>query len=56
MSAITKSYVVSWDSYKYWTATLDDAELVYDEKVKQGYKPSIFLEETITTVNRTKIK
>jgi hypothetical protein len=56
MSAITKTYVVSWGSYKYSTSTLEDAELLYDGKVKQGYQPSIFLDEIITTVNRTKIK
>lgn len=63
MSAITKTYVVSWGSYKYSTSTLEDAELYYDEIVKhydeivkQGYQPSIFLDEIITTVNRTKIK
>ena len=56
MSAITKTYVVSWGSYKYSTSTLEDAELYYDEIVKQGYQPSIFLDEIITTVNHTKIK
>ena len=56
MSAITKTYVVPWGSYKYSYSTLENAELLYDRKVRQGYQPSIFLDEIITTVNRTKIK
>ena len=56
-------YIVIWNvdninigECKYITDDFEDAERFYSERVKEGHQPSIFLDETITTVNRTKIK
>ena len=58
---VVNHYILIWDvnnigECRYITDDFEDAELFYKRRINEGCQPSLYLEETATTVNRTKIK
>lgn len=58
---VVNHYILTWDvdnigECRYITGDFEDAELFYKRRVNEGCQPSLYLEETVTNVNRTKIK